>query len=297
MLSATAPLPAFTQAMALGVGGLFALSWLIQTLEFARIFASPQGDWWDWSLQRADIPNPWLRSCADQLFSAQGMRWQMRLRILAGLALPGLIYSSVMTEPGLGSSPQSAGHFTHWVFWLTLATTGLLTVLHVLMLIRWRGAFNGGSDFMTLMVLLGLLLASTVSLLGHPALGWRAGFAFITLQAISSYFLSGSVKLLRPEWRSGQAMTLFLNEAVRGPLSTRHWARRPLLARWASWSFILWECAFPLALWQADWALLFCTVAAVFHFLVFWFFGLNRFFWAWLATFPAIIWCAAVPWN
>jgi hypothetical protein len=26
--------------------------------------------------------------------------------------------------------------------------------------------------------------------------------------------------------------------------------------------------------------------------LVFWFFGLNRFFWAWVASFPAIVWCA-----
>jgi len=26
---------------------------------------------------------------------------------------------------------------------------------------------------------------------------------------------------------------------------------------------------------------------------VFWFFGLNRFFWAWLATFPAILGCAS----
>ncbi|UUZ62889.1 hypothetical protein LP417_24100 [Polaromonas sp. P1-6] len=37
----------------------------------------------------------------------------------------------------------------------------------------------------------------------------------------------------------------------------------------------------------------FCAVAAVFHFLVFWFFGLNRFFWAWISTFPAVLYCAA----
>ena len=292
MLSATAPLPAFTQAMALGVGGLFALSWLIQTLEFARIFASPQGDWWDWSLQRADIPNPWLRSCADQLFSAQGMRWQIRLRILAGLALPGLIYSSVMTEPGLGSSPQSAGHFPHWILWLTLATTGLLTVLHVLMLIRWRGAFNGGSDFMTLVVLTGLLMSQIVSQFAGPALGWRACFWYVTIQSLSSYFLSGSVKLLRPEWRNGSAMTIFLNAAIHGPLSHGHWLRKPWLAAMGSWGFIVWECMAPLALLDTRLAGLFCLIAAVFHFLVFWFFGLNRFFWAWMATFPAILWCA-----
>jgi hypothetical protein len=55
----------------------------------------------------------------------------------------------------------------------------------------------------------------------------------------------------------------------------------------------VWECCSPLALWHplAAWA--FCAVALVFHFLVFWFFGLNRFFWAWLVSFPAILACSA----
>ena len=60
----------------------------------------------------------------------------------------------------------------------------------------------------------------------------------------------------------------------------------------AAWTFILWECAAPLALLDTRLALVFCCIAALFHFLVFWFFGLNRFFWAWLASFPAIVWCA-----
>jgi hypothetical protein len=54
----------------------------------------------------------------------------------------------------------------------------------------------------------------------------------------------------------------------------------------------VWECLAPLALLDARLAVVFCLIAALFHFLVFWFFGLNRFFWAWLSTFPAIIWCA-----
>jgi len=30
----------------------------------------------------------------------------------------------------------------------------------------------------------------------------------------------------------------------------------------------------------------------VFHYLVYWYLGLNRFFWAWLATYPAVLYCA-----
>jgi hypothetical protein len=122
---------------------------------------------------------------------------------------------------------------------------------------------------MTLVVLTGLLMSQIVSQFAGPALGWRACFWYVTIQSLSSYFLSGSVKLLRPEWRNGSAMTIFLNAAIHGPLSHGHWL-----------------------LLDTRLAGLFCLIAAVFHFLVFWFFGLNRFFWAWMATFPAILWCA-----
>jgi hypothetical protein len=64
------------------------------------------------------------------------------------------------------------------------------------------------------------------------------------------------------------------------------------MALLGAWAFIVWECCAPLALVSPELATAFCAVAGVFHFLVFWFFGLNRFFWAWLASFPAILWCA-----
>ena len=64
------------------------------------------------------------------------------------------------------------------------------------------------------------------------------------------------------------------------------------LARTISWTFTVWEGLFPLALLDVRLAALFCVVASVFHFLVFRHFGLNRFFWAWMTTYPAILWCA-----
>jgi hypothetical protein len=105
--------------------------------------------------------------------------------------------------------------------------------------------------------------------------------------------MSGAVKLLRSEWRNGSAMTIFLNGAIYGPLSTTHPLRNTWLAMMGSWGFIVWEILFPLSLLDPRLAAVFCAVAALFHFLVFWFFGLNRFFWAWFCSFPAIIWCSA----
>jgi len=160
------------------------------------------------------------------------------------------------------------------------------------LLFRWRGAFNGGSDFMTLVGLSGLLLAQTGQALGHAETGWTACLWYVALQTISSYFVSGWVKLLRPEWRSGAALPIFLDSGVYGPLPPDSLFRRPRVARAVSWIFTLWEGCFVLALLDQRIALAYCASALAFHFLVYWYFGLNRFFWAWLASFPAVIYCA-----
>jgi hypothetical protein len=163
----------------------------------------------------------------------------------------------------------------------------------VLLLFRWRGAFNGGSDFMTLVSVTGLLIAQ---LTGHftdnPTLGWRAGLWYVTVYVVSSYFVSGWVKLLRPEWRHGHALTVFLDGGVYGPLPAGSLYRHPALAAGVSWSFTVWEGCFPLALVDVRIAWFMCCTAPVFHYLVYWYLGLNRFFWAWLATYPAVLYCA-----
>jgi hypothetical protein len=170
----------------------------------------------------------------------------------------------------------------------------LLFVMALLLLLRWRGAFNGGSDFMTLVGLTGLLLAKVLGLFTDTASAWHAALWYVAVQSLSSYFVSGWVKLMRTEWRSGRALTVFLDNGVYGPLPANSIYRQPRLAMLCSWGFTLWEGLFPLALLDVRLAVMFCAIAAVFHFLVFWFFGLNRFFWAWLSTFPAILYCASV---
>lgn len=247
---------------------LFAWSLGIQTLEYLRMRHAMTDDaLWSWRLQRRDIPNAPMRALLDVLFQPRVHQLHLYLRLGAALVL----------------AVQGA----------TLPLMLFLFVGNLLILIRWRGAFNGGSDFMTLVVLCGLLIAQVFDAMDKPMLGWQAGFWYIALQSITSYFMSGSVKTLRREWRNGSAMTTFLNAAIYGPLSPNHPLRNKWLALLGSWSFIVWEMLFPLSLLDARLAAGFCAVAAFFHFLVFWFFGLNRFFWAWMCSFPAIIWCSA----
>ncbi len=247
---------------------LFAWSLAIQTLEYLRMGPATANDnFWSWQIQRADIPNRPVRNLLDALFQPHVHRWHLLLRLLAAIVLV----------------VQGA----------TLPLMLFLFFGNLLILIRWGGAFNGGSDFMTLVVLTGLLIAQVIGMWGDEHLGWQACFWYIAIQAITSYFMSGSVKLLRREWRNGSAMTIFLNAAIYGPLSANHPLRHRWLAMLGSWSFIVWEILFPFSMLEPRLAAIFCAVAALFHFLVFWFFGLNRFFWAWLCAFPAIIWCSA----
>ena len=244
---------------------LCGISLLIQVAEYLRIAKSsdPSGIW-SWPVQRADIPPQpaWVGRFFDAMFHPTSYRVQLWVRGLAALVL--LVQG---------------------------ASLGLALVLFVgtlLLLVRWRGAFNGGSDFMTLVTITGILIAQVVALWADKGLGWAVGLSYIAIHTLSSYFVSGWIKLLQPEWRSGRALTVFLNGGIYGPLPPDSIFRRPQVAMLCSWAFILWEAVFPLTLLNPNGALLFMVIAAVFHFLVFWFFGLNRFFWAWLANLTAV---------
>jgi hypothetical protein len=244
---------------------LLGWSLLLQSAEFLRL--RPMDRVSDWHIQRAEVPKAWVRHALDMLYRPVpygGMLW---LRGALALAL-------MLGHAGPGSAV-------------------LLFLMALLILLRWRGAFNGGSDFMTLVGLTGLLLAHVLALFTDAANAWRVALWYVAVQSLSSYFVSGWVKLMRPEWRSGRALTVFLDNAVYGPLPADSIYRQPQLAMLCSWGFIVWEGLFPLAFLDVRLAVMFCAVAAVFHFLVFWFFGLNRFFWAWLSTFPAILYCAS----
>jgi hypothetical protein len=141
-------------------------------------------------------------------------------------------------------------------------------------------------------VLTGLLVSQVAQPIVGPVIAWKAGLWYVTIHSISSYFISGTIKLVSSDWRSGRVLIYFLDGGLYGPLSNDSLLRKKSIAVTASWSFIVWECLFPLALAGPQWAMLWCGIATLFHFLVFRFFGLNRFFWAWAASFPAIIYCS-----
>jgi len=245
------------------------ISLVIQTLEFIRLTSvtGPKGVW-AFAIQGGDLSHasPYMQAFFHFMAREKIYQTHLILRLFSAVAL------------------IAFGASLPIILFLFLGTLLLLT--------RWRGAFNGGSDFMTIVVLTGLLIGALGSAIGQHEIAWQAGLIYIAIHSASSYFLSGGVKLFNADWRSGKALPLFLDDGIYGPLTRDSAFHNRAIAILCSWAFILWEVAIPIAFLNPAFMLLYCGTGIVFHFLVFWFFGLNRFFFAWLATYPALLFAA-----
>jgi hypothetical protein len=169
--------------------------------------------------------------------------------------------------------------------WVLLALSG-----HSLWLLaRFAGPYNGGSDRMGLLVLYCLTLAQWLP----PGIAELA-LGYLAVQVVLSYFISGRVKLVNPDWRSGQALSdVFAFSAYPASEALRSLATRRALMLQASWAVILLEVLFPLALLRPGALLAALALTAAFHLANACLFGLNRFLWVWLAAYPSLIWLQA----
>ena len=165
-----------------------------------------------------------------------------------------------------------------------------LAGLSLLILHRFQGPYNGGSDRMGLLALWCL----TLSRLLPTAQGQELAFGYLGAQLVLSYVIAGGVKIANPDWRSGRALRdVFQFSTYPVSEDLRRWADRPRVLRVMSWAVILFELAFPLTLLSRETLIAGLVVAASFHLANACLFGLNRFFWTWLAVYPAILWLQA----
>lgn len=162
-----------------------------------------------------------------------------------------------------------------------------LALLSLAMLHLFQGPYNGGSDRMGLLALWCLTLANVL-----PSEKARElAFGYLGAQLVLSYLIAGWVKLRNPAWRNGEALRqVFAFSTYPVSESLRGWAARPRLLFAVSWAVILFETAFPLTLVSAPTLMTGLALAAAFHLANACLFGLNRFFWTWLAVYPAILW-------
>ncbi len=167
--------------------------------------------------------------------------------------------------------------------WVSL----FLLLLSLAILQRFQGPYNGGADRMGLLILCCLCLAKF-----SPSLYWKeVAFGYLALQLILSYFISGWVKIKNPEWRNGQALQdVFQFSAYPVSESLRGWSKSPRMLLTMSWGVMFFELLFPFALITNISLVIALVITASFHFSNACLFGLNRFFWIWIAAYPSIIW-------
>lgn len=141
--------------------------------------------------------------------------------------------------------------------------------------VRWRGTFNGGSDAMTFQIL-------TIWLLCEIFQGHEFAFSgYLSFLLVLSYFVAGIAKVKNPAWRDGSMMaTVALQYASGTP--HRIWNS----GKMGAWGVMIFELAFPIALLVP---LPFLMAAFVFHLAATYTIGLNRFFFVWIALFPAFL--------
>lgn len=176
-----------------------------------------------------------------------------------------------------------------FIFFPEFVLALFLFVSTLLISLRFRGSFNGGSDFMALII----LSALTVETFFHKPGISKAVLWYIAIQSTTSYFIAGLVKIKQKSWLTGSAFKKFiLSPNYNPPQFIRDLSQNHLIALSASWLVIFFELSFPLILLQNPTTAGFWLLMGFsFHLMNFIIFGLNRFLIIWLATYPAIYFC------
>lgn len=235
----------------------------LQTVEYFQILPSFQeGGIWRWSLLRREFSTlpTFARKFLDAVLGDRGFKALLIARVICSTL-----------------AAFSGGAF----FWMVLFVSTFLIA------IRWRGTFNGGSDSMTLTILFAVTFAEAV----HLPWAQKTALTYIAVQSGFSFFIAGISKLRRTSWQNGSALKGFLASSYYDvPRSLRNMPLHPRVWRFLSWSVVLFEIGALPALF--DWRLAWGWVAFAFLFQlsIALIFGLNRFFWTWAASYPAVIW-------
>ena len=275
------------------------LLWVRRAMANTGVFA--------WPVLRAELAAApvWVRAPADRVMSYRGIVVVLVVQLASALALPWLAHPVLP--------------------WLVLSCA-------LVVAIRFRGTYNGGSDAMLVVVMIALgvarsapslaidelaagalttgslsaggltadeLAAGRLAAAGPPAGAFAAsglaaaGLAYAAAQLVLSYFIAGIAKLRDPAWRAGRAMPVLVRlPQYRVPAWTAAVLSRPVIARLATWSILAFECSFPPVFAHPTICHALLICGAGFHLANAIVFGLNRFLWTWLAAYPALLYWA-----
>lgn len=163
--------------------------------------------------------------------------------------------------------------------------TGGIFAICILQFIHWRGFFNGGSDAMTFVILGASLLAL---IFPDRPLVQSACLWYIGIQVILSYFIAGITKVRHREWWNGNALWDVIkksNYAVAPHFREKFDMKHAVVLAPLTVGF---ELLAPFCLLSTKMTVIYLSLAMIFHIGNFFVLGLNRFVFAWLASYPAV---------
>lgn len=256
----------------LAVGAIGAVGVSIDALEFAvsrrtlsesGIFAPSvlRTGWGGGTFAAADRPLAWLFAYP---------------RVLSLLALQ-LAGAAVLLSLALTGGGRPA-----------LGAGAAATILASRMLLFARNQYgHDGSDQMFLVV----FAATTVAWLGIGTVVATAAMLYLAAQAVLAYAVAGIAKVVSPVWRGGAALEGILDTVALGwPPLAGFLRRHRRLSRVACAGVVAFECLVPLlVLAGPPWVWLALTGGVLLHAGTAFAMGLNNFFWAFCATYPALV--------
>lgn len=243
---------------------LIAVAVFLQSLEFFCLGSTIQKIWsWDLIKKDFEIFPVWFRALLGFLLNDRNFFLLIGVRLICAVVL--MFFAQA---------------------WLVL----ILFLSTLLIAMRWRGAFNGGSDAMTLMILSAVTVAGFCK---DSPIVVQACLWYMAVNLCLSYFLAGLAKIKYQGWRQGTLLPAFLESSIyqipSGFLNALSGSPAKVLA---SWGILLYELSFPIALLRPELAFVYMGLGVLFHLVNFHFFGLNRFFFAWIAAYPALWSCS-----
>lgn len=225
----------------------------------------------DWRILRTKYPallrRPALGRIVDRLMSDRVFPVVLLLGAASALAVPFLI-----------DRPAAA---------LTCASVTL--GVHLLTHFRLVYGMDGSDQMQTVVWGAIVVYLGAASEVGRTAAVW-----FLAAQLALSYMTSGIAKAISPLWRSGRAVAEVVGTASYGTRGFLDIVQRYRLSYALSWGTILFEVAGPLCITLGVGpTLAFLAAGVAFHVGIAAVMGLNSFVWAFLATYPAVLFVAA----
>jgi hypothetical protein len=164
------------------------------------------------------------------------------------------------------------------------------TVVTLLFTVRCSDS-NDGSDQMSLILLVACSLAELI----RTPFAYSAALIFIAAQSALSYGTSGFLKTRQAGWKNGEFVTQILATSSFGSRKLmRLFQHHPYLRTWCGRSVAYGDCLLALAaLLPPLTCLLVLTFGLSLHIGIARILGLNTFLWAFVATYPAILFVSA----